>query len=435
MRASRSVRWWLPAFALGLAAASWGQLVPSPITGEMPANGFSAAGKLSNLALVSFSSSSVYDDNFSNGASHHQGGGQQYLAATFGWQQTRRRLQWNLSYRPGVVLESHSQLGNQFNQVFGTTLEIEPSVRWSVKLRQDYALTTDPFDRLDEAPLQPGLGPLDRPNQLAALPQLRRTASFSGAGVSYRLSRHTTAGVNGSYTLQSYSDYGGTWAAPLINNRAATGNTYVSRQISRRYTSGVEYRVRDLTFPGYDLRTLTHAVLSFHQFALGANSSVVIYVGPEYARTRGQTFAVQNAPAFSASWSPAAGAIYSWSGRRNRLQTGFSRQVSDGGGLQGPVRLNAGWLRLGRQLGRRWTAEVNSELAQQTALPAGGGDHLRMARAGAAFRRELGRNASVRLSYDRLYQTGGSLLYRPGNHNRVMLSLEHSFMRPLGRSQ
>src|SRR5579872_4089075 len=124
MRASRSVRWWLPALALGLAATTWGQLVPSPITGEMPANGFSAAGKLSNLALISFSSSSVYDDNFSNGASHHQGGGQQYLAATFGWQQTRRRLQWNLSYRPGVVLESHSQLGNQFNQVFGTTLEI-----------------------------------------------------------------------------------------------------------------------------------------------------------------------------------------------------------------------------------------------------------------------------------------------------------------------
>src|SRR5579872_2633869 len=80
MRASRSVRWWLPALALGLAATTWGQLAPSPITGEMPANGFSAAGKLSNLAVVSFSSSSVYDDNFSNGASQHQGGGQQYLA-------------------------------------------------------------------------------------------------------------------------------------------------------------------------------------------------------------------------------------------------------------------------------------------------------------------------------------------------------------------
>lgn len=435
MKTPQSRRWWLPAFAFWLAATSWGQLVPSPMTGEMPANGFSAAGKLSNLALVSFSSSSVYDDNFSNGASHHQGGAQQYLAATFGWQQTRRRLQWNLSYRPGVVAGTHSLLGNQLNQLFGTTLEFQPSLRWSLKLRQDYALTTDPFDRVDEAPLQPGLGPLDRPNQLAVLPQLRRTASFSGAGVSYRLSRHTTAGLNGSYTLQSYSDYVSTWAAPLINNRAGTGNTYVSRQISRRYTAGVEYRVRDLTFPGYEVRTLTHAVLAFHQFAVTANSSFVMYVGPEYAGTRGQAFSIRNAPTFSASWSPAAGAIYSWSGKRNRVQTGFSRQVSDGGGLQGPVRLNAGWLRLGRQLGRRWRAEVNSEVAQQTALPAGGGDHLQMVRAGAGFQRELGRNASLRLSYDRLYQTGSSVLYRPGNHNRVMLSVEHRFMRPLGRAQ
>jgi len=256
-----------------------------------------------------------------------------------------------------------------------------------------------------------------------------------GMLVSYRLSRHTTAGLNGSYTLQSYSNCGSAWAAPLINNRAATGNTYVSRQITQGYISGVEYRFRDLTFPGSEQRTLTHAVLSFHQFAVSGNSSVVIYVGPEFARTRGQAFALRNVPAFSASWSPAAGAIYSWSGKRNRLQTGFSRQVSDGGGVQGPVRLNAGWLRLGRQLGRRWSAELNSELAQQTALPAGGGEHLRMLRAGAGFRRELGRNASLRLSYGRLYQSGDSLLYRPGNHNRVMLSVEHSFMRPLGRAQ
>jgi hypothetical protein len=56
-----------------------------------------------------------------------------------------------------------------------------------------------------------------------------------------------------------------------------------------------------------------------------------------------------------------------------------------------------------------------------------------MLRAGGGFRHDLGKNASLHLSYERLYQTGGSPLYRPGNHNRVMLSIEQSFMRPLGR--
>jgi hypothetical protein len=194
----------------------------------------------------------------------------------------------------------------------------------------------------------------------------------------------------------------------------------------------VEYRVRKLTFSGYDMPTLTHSILAFHQFALTADTSLIVYAGPEYAHTRSQTFAVRNAPAFSASWSPAAGAIYSWSVRRNSLQAGFGQNVSDGGGLQGPVRLNAGWLRVGRQLTRRCAADLSAELAQQTALAATPGDRLRMLRGSAGFRRNLGRNASLRFSYERLYQTGGSPLYRPGNHNRVALSLEHSFMRPLG---
>ncbi|HTM41146.1 MAG TPA: hypothetical protein VL177_09555, partial [Terriglobales bacterium] len=259
---------------------------------------------------------------------------------------------------------------------------------------------------------------------------LRRTASFSAAGVSYRLSRHTSLGLTGSYALQNYSDYGNVWAGPLINNRVVTGNTYLSRQVSRRYVLGVGYRVRRLTFSGYDMPTLTQSLLSFHQFDITANTSFVVYAGPEYARTRSQTFAFRNA---SASWSPAAGAIYSWSGMHNSLQAGVSRNVNDGGGLQGPVWLNAGWLRVGRQLTRRWAADLGAELAQQTALAAPSGDRLRILRGGAGFRRELGRNASLRFSYERLYQTGGSPLYRPGNHNRVALSIEHSFMRPLGR--
>jgi hypothetical protein len=402
------------------------------MVGEMPAPSFGSAPKASNVTLLSLSSSSVFDDNFSNGASRHESGAQQQVTGTFAFQQTRPRLRWNLSYRPGVVVGAHSLLGNQFSQLLGTNFEAQPSARWSLKLRQDYSLTTDPFDRLGEAALQPGLSPLNRPNELTILPPLRRTASFSGAGLNYRLSRHTAAGVTASYAMQSYGEYAGGWTGPLINNRVATGSGYLSQHISRRYSTGLEYRVRELAFPGSELGARTHSILSFHQFAVSANSSFVFYGGPEYARIRGQTTNLRN-PLASVSWSPAAGAIYTWSGMRNKLQAGYSRQISDGGGLQAAVRLNAGWLRVGRQIGRRWAAEVGSELAQQTALPGTLGCRLRMLRAGAGVYREVGRNATLRLSYDRLYQQGSALGYRPGNHNRVMLSLEQTFMRPLGR--
>jgi hypothetical protein len=432
MTVLRSRRGWLLAGCLGLVTAGWSQGVPSAMTGEMPAMDFASASKQANLAVISFSSSSVFDDNFSNSASGHESGGQQSLNATFAFQQTRRNVRWNLSYRPGLVVGAHSWLGNQFSQVLGTTFEVQPATRWSLKFRQDYSRTTDPFERLGEAPLQPALSPLERPNDVPVLPQLRRTASFTGAGVSYRFGRHLTAGLNGSYALQNYSDYAG-WTGALINSRTATGNTYISQQVSRTYTTGVEYRVRSLTFPGYEMGARTHSILSFHQFAVSANSSVVVYGGPEFARTRGQMLIARSTPAVSASWSPAAGAIYTWSGIHNRLQTGYSRQISDGGGLQGVVRVNAGWLRLARQMGRRWAADLSCELAQQATLPGRTGERLRLLGAGAGFRRELAGNTSLRLSYDRMYQTGNALGYRAGNHNRVMLSVEQSFTRPLGR--
>ena len=431
MKARRARQKWLLACFLAAATVAVSQMVPAPTTGEMPAAGFLATGKQTNVAVISFSSRSYFDDNFSNSASHHDGGGQQLLTATLGFQQTRQQMRWNLSYRPGVVVGAHSLQGNQFNQVLGTSFEAQPTARWSLKLRQDYSLSNDPFDRLGEAPLQPGLSPLEEPNQLPFLPELKKTASFTGAGASYRLSRHTTVGLNGSYALQNYSGYI-RWSGPLINSRAVTGNGYLSRQISRRYSAGVEYRLRHLIFPGYEMQARTYSILSFHQFAVSANSSLLLYGGPEYARTRGQTVG-RNTPANSVSWSPAAGAIYTWSGMHHRVQAGYRRQVTDGGGLQGVVRLNAGWLRLGRQLGRHWTAEVGSELGGQSMVPARPGNSLRMLRAGGGFERELGRNLSLHVSYDRLYQTGSALGYRPGNHNRVAFSIEKSFMRPLGR--
>lgn len=422
---------WLLACFLAVATVAGSQVVPAPLTGEMPAASFLSTGKQTNLAVISISSRSYFDDNFSNSASHHDGGGQQLLTATFGFQQTRRQIRWNLSYRPGVVVGANSPQGNQFNQVFGTTFAAQPTTRWSLKLRQDYSRSSDPFERLGEAPLQPGLSPLEEPNQLPVLPELKRTASFTGAGASYRLSRHTTVGLNGSYALQNYSGYT-RWSGPLINSRAATGNGYFSQQISRRYSTGVEYRLRQMTFPGNEMQARSQSILSFHQFAVSANSSLLLYGGPEYARTRGLAVG-RSTPANSESWSPAAGAIYTWSGMRHSLQTGYRRQITDGGGLQGVVRQNAGWLRLGRQLGRHWTAEVSGELGGQGMVPARAGETLRMLRAGGGFGRELGRNLSLHLSYDRLYQSGSALGYRPGNHNRVALSIEQSFMRPLGR--
>jgi hypothetical protein len=127
----------------------------------------------------------------------------------------------------------------------------------------------------------------------------------------------------GSYAVQRYRDYTSHGAEPLVNNSSATGQAYLSRQFSRRYTAGFEYRALTLTFPGYDMRALTHSILSFHQFDITAHNSVVLYAGPEYSRARGEMFLMRTAPAASDAWSPAAGAVLTWTTTHNRLQAGY----------------------------------------------------------------------------------------------------------------
>jgi len=429
MNAQRRAPWLLLACVPWLAGVALGQEVPGPMRGEMPA--LISATKPENALFISVSAASIFDDNLRAQGFRHASGAEQYFSAKLSWQETRRRARWSISYQPGVRVGTAAPVGNQLNQFFGASLEVNPSTRWLLRVRQDYTLTTDPFDREGEAPLQPALGPLERPNDMTVLPQLRRSASFSHAGVSYRLSRHTTLGIGGSYGWQNYSDYANTGLAPLTNNRARSASGYISRQISRRYTAGLEYRALELSFPGHEMRGLTHSALAFQQWALTSNSSIVVYAGPEYSRTRSQTW--RNTPVTSAAWSPAAGAIYSWYGARNSLQGGYSRRVNDGGGLQGPVRVSSGWIRLGARLRHSWSTDLSAELAQQSALPVSLGERLRQLRTGAGLRRELGRSTVVRVSYDRLYQSGKSQVYRPGNHNRVMLSVEQSFMQILGR--
>jgi hypothetical protein len=407
--------------------------------GQMPASSFESTTQPTNVFLGSVSTSAVFDDNLLSSRSNRIAGEQYYVAAAFAFQQTRRRMKWNLSYRPGVNVANHTTLRNQFNQSFGATVEFDPTQRFSLLLRQDYMVTTDPFERFGTAALQPGIGPLEQPNDTVALPQLKWTTIFSGATAAYRLSRHTTVGLNGSYAVQRYSDYENMASAiGLMNSNTATGDAFVSHDFSRRYTSGLEYRLMDLQFSRADMRTRTHSVLWFHQFTFTPHHSLVVYAGPEYSRSRAQlNLNIVNfqllIPVSSNLWSPSVGGVYTYRGGHSSFQVSYMRRISDGGGYIGAVQMQSGSLSLNRELARRWTAGLTSEAMQETTVFNENGSRLRLLQAGFGLTHQITTNMSVRLAYDRLYQHGKLLGYAQGNHNRVMLSIQRSFSKPLGR--
>ena len=408
---------------------------PAPIVGQMPAPGLESAAGPSNILAGSYSVSTAYDDNLLNTSSHRLGGRQYFLAASLALQQTREHWKWNLSYRPNLSAGTQAW-GSQLNQRIGTTLEVNLTRRTSVQLAQDYMATTNPFDRFTSEPPQPASGPLEPPNDVVVVPPLKRTVVFSAAGVTYRLSRHTVAGIAGSYASQRYANYTSVdWRAPLLNSRAATGGAFVVRQLSRRHSSGVEYLLLDLRFPGREMGTRTHSVLWFQQFVLTGHNSVVIFAGPEYSRSRqpGEGWWGVPPPARAESWSPALGVVYTYGQEHSSLQASYTQRIHDGGGYIGAVTMHSASLSVRRQIARRWTAALSLEGAQETTVFDQQGSRLRVLRSGIRLNRQLRAGLLCGLAYDRLYQRGRLLGYASGNHNRVMFTLEHSFAKPLGR--
>jgi hypothetical protein len=403
----------------------WAQaVIPAPLSGDMPAVTFQSEGKLKNVMVGTISASTALDDNINSSTTRPTSGMQYDLGTSIAFQQTRRRITWGLSYSPSVDTSTHITGRNLFNQAASANLEYDPTNRLSVRLREDYVVSTNPFQQLGGT----DLGVLNRPNDSIVLPRLKRTALFSMAALTYRVTRHTTVGAGGSFADQRYGNLGGSPSVNgLSNNRSTVGSTFLAHELSARQTSGIEYRLFNLESVQLKERTIGHSILYFHQMALTAHMTFVVFAGPEYVRSHDQLS--PQLSLFRTTWLPAAGAIYTINGIRTAFQVSYVRRVSDGGGSLGAVRMNLGSVQLRRQIARRWTADFTILVAQNDTLNTDI-EHLRTVNAGAGLSHEIIPNMSLRLSYERLNQFGNPSF---GNHNRLMLSLAHSFKKPIGR--
>jgi hypothetical protein len=433
----KPIRLFVLVLAPALACAQ-GPLTGSPVTGNVRPISLRSETEATNVMLGTISASAAVDDNNNNSISDPIVGEQYFLAPSLAIQQTHSHLKWNMSYRPGLrIYVPRSSLPDQFSQLFGGTLHYDITKRLAIGLRQDYLRTNDPFERLGEAPLQPGIGLLDQPATVA-LPNARRTSLLSEIESDYRLAKHTYLGLAGHF-MQLHFDGLGPKKIGLINTRDTTGSAFLTHQFTARQSAGIQYQFLNMVFPQGDSRTTSHGLLLFDQIAITAHMSFSIFAGPEYSRIHNQELinvfgTVIRIPMSKTLWSPAAGATLDWSGDRLGLQASFVRQVSDGGGLQGSVEMTNATLHIKRKLARRWAAHLEGEMTHDALLKVSGGVKMQTLELGAGISHELASNMRIRLSYQRMHRTGGYVSALPfGNHNRVTLALERDFSLPLGR--
>lgn len=411
--------------------------VPVVSSGQMPSSTPTANAELANAVKLGVTAGSSFDDNALLNAPTRQWDLVYTLFPSIELDEVRPRVNWSLSYSPGVDISQNLFHRNQLSQQLIGQIGWLVSPHGLLSVQEYYLVSTNPFAQLGGPGTSPG--PTISPNEGAFIPNIRRTSTLTNALYSYRFSPHSSFGVGGNFMLGKFDNtprQGPTTA--LIDSQRVSGEAYFNHQFSAREAVGFQYGVQVLKFPRFDARTTTHTILVFDQLTLSPRSTFTVYGGPEYSDTFNQVelnlgFFIITIPVKAQEWSGAGGVIYNWTGDRFGLALDYKRGVSDGGGLVGAVELNSGQATLSWRLSQRWTLESTLAGSSSVLLATQTNEELLTYSARAELAQRITKNLSMHWFYERLNQTGGFGQFPVGNHDFAGATLTFSVLRPIGR--
>lgn len=396
--------------------------------------------KPQNVLQLRLAVGTRYDDNAILGSVGRRSDIGYHFAPSLSFAQTLRRIDWGLSYGPGLDVSQHGLFANQFTNDFGGYFTWLPSKHSTLSAQENYILSTDPFQQFGSQPFTTTPGPVVAPNQSIFLPNFRREASLSQAQYSYRLDARTTFGLGGSFDLEHISNTSNSkTTAPLISSQVTSGQAYISRQISPRNQLGFQYGAQLLRFQQLNAQTTTHTFSIFDEVKLSERSGFTVYGGPEYSLVSEQVelglgFVIVAIPIKANTWTWSGGGIYHLTGHRGAMVLNYSRRVSNGGGLTGAVELDGGSVDFSWKLTQNWNLRLDGAAADNQLLAVKTGpNELRTYSATMGLSRRIFKDVSVNFFFERLNQTGNLTGFAAGNHDLAGVTLEYNFLKPVGR--
>ncbi len=411
------------------------------LTPPMPVNGlqlpltFAGDGERNNLLSTGIQVGSGYNDNALVTPKDRISNVGVLIVPRLEIRQNRERLTLDLAYSPGVTINQNLGQQNQFahNLSFATNYRLSPHV--SLQLRDNFAKTNNLFAGLFGSTAGPG--PLQQSNSSVITPLADSTSNNTGLGLNYQFSSSSLVGVSGNYYFANYGSIANTpGTSGFIDSRSASAASFYAHRFSNRHWLGATYNFQQFMFnPGG--RTTVHRVLGFYTLSLTSNMTMSLWAGPQYSTTF-----VSDVPgaggtlALPSQWSPASGVQFDWAGRHSTFRAGFTRQITDGGGLAEAVTMQQFDAEFQRRLTARWTGRVGSIYSKNDPLHTlAGSIPLRSFQGNAGLEYRFTDNLGASILYGRQQQRYEFLTLPStlANQNRVWFSLSYIFTRPLGR--
>ena len=353
--------------------------------------------------------------------------------------QYRPTFAWDVGYSGGYQRYFYSSSGphNANNNLFaqnasaGFTWQMSP--HWQLIANDKFHYSANPFDSYLTTP---GTPTMNNPNPVVYTPLTRFTQNYGSLTLNDQLTKVDTLSFNGTANLRRTSTYNLLTSVPFYNLVSYGGRASYAHKFTPRLSLGAGYDYNSLDFGRGIQRSGIQTISGTVDYLLRPNMTISAWAGPEYTQTKsivtifGQSFVTH-----SSQWSAALGANFGWHDTRNSVRAGFSRQVSDGGGLIATSQVNSVNGDYRRMLTAKWDTTLGATYFHDVSTTTANRNFNNFAiYLGASYKISKSFNASGNYGFVHLAQSNlflvGSNSY---NTNVVSASISYSWNHPLGR--
>jgi hypothetical protein len=405
--------------------------IPALLGGAGISSAFLSELERSNYLRAGVNVGAAYDDNpvlLSGGA---QSNTSVSIFPNFSIEESTSRTRWKLAYAGGLTINENLPNQNQQaqNVNFDSQFRLSPHV--NLRAAEQFSYTTGFFDSGNGS----GVIGSGGPNSSLIVPLSTQRSSTSTVETNYHFALNDLVGASGSFYDLHFTDVPA--GTQLTNSQTATGSAFWLHRIFRGDWVGASYHFDRITFdPSGESRV--HSFYIVDTMSASNHLTFTGFIGPQYSENQGVT---PGGSQFTQSkaWSMAGGAEGGWQDQRTSLSAGYSRSITDGGGVLGAVRLQNVHASFRRELVPGWAAVftvLHGSNESIVSAATGSASSINLTSAGVSLERNVRKSFGLRLGYTHDFQQQYGLPAPDptldAHRNRFFVTLSYQWAKPLG---
>ncbi len=374
----------------------------------------------------------AYDDNPLLLSSGQVGNASVSIFPNIKIDETSSRMRWTLGYAGGLTINQRLTDPNQDSQSLNFDSQCRLSPHVNLRVAENFSMTTGFFDADNGTEIVAGSG---GPNASLIVPLSTQRSSVTTVETNYHFALNDLIGASGSFSDLHFTNVPA--GTQLTDSETESGSAFWLHRIVGSDWGGVSYRFDRLTFNSVGGESRVHSFLAVNTLNLSKRVMLTGFIGPQYSDNQGLVpGALQSTQ--SSEWSVAGGAEGGWKNQHTSLSAGYSRTISDGGGLLGAVRLQTVHGNFRRELVAGWAVALTASHGTNDELigPLGSASSINLTSAGVSLERNVGKSVGLRMGYTHDFQEQFGLPaptpMQTANRNRVFVTLSYQWAKPLG---